>query len=1012
MKNKGLFLFFSVLIALTCLYCLSFSFVTFKIGKDAERYANDPAVLEEALLNVTDPMLINHIKDSVINARTAHYLGEKNDEKVFLGYTYKQAKYKEVNLGLDLKGGMNVTLEVSYPDVLKSLAENTEDSLFVSAFNKANAEYAQTRGGDYIDIFIKNFNAEKSVRNLPNAQLRTYFGERSGIKNATDADLIKFIKTESNEVIDRTFRILRTRIDRFGVAQPNLQRLQGGSRILVELPGIKEPERVTELLKSTAKLEFWEVYNDQVNGKYFVDRFYEADQRLARELKAKRDLEARQTEQKETAVQDSTASAFEENTTEEVNGAILAHAAQRSDGTVVAFFKEADMKVVDRMLPDLIKFLGDKNVVFMWGKPEKRTGNLYPLIPLKRKNDRIGPVLSSETIGGARVVKNARQDVNQENQTVVNMNMESQAAEEWRKITKAAVDNKTKPTLIAVVLDNFVYSYPRIVSEIPNGSSVITGQFTIDEAKDLATVLNSGNLEARVNIVQSEVVGPTLGKESIDAGLLSFALAFILVLLYMVLYYSKAGLVADIALTVNIFFIMGVLASFGAALTLPGIAGIVLTLGMAVDANVLIFERVREEIRAGKGARLAVDEGFKNAYSAIIDGNVTTLITAIVLYIFGSGPIQGFATTLIIGLLSSLFTAIFISRLIFEDRLAKGATLKFGNKYTLHAFEHTTFDFLKPKKTFYTISIGLSLLMLVSFGIFGLNPGVDFTGGRNYVVRFDQDVKTNEVRAAVADAFGGNPEVKTFGGNDQIRITTNYKIDSNDSQVDKDVETMLYNALKKFYAKTEISETDFTQQVDPRGIQSVQKVQPTIANELLWQAVWAVLISLVLIFVYIALRFRNWQFGLGGVVALAHDALLTIGLFSLFYKVMPFSMEIDQSFIAAILTVIGYSINNVVIIYDRIRENLGLHPKRELYVNINNAVNSTLGRTVNTAGTTIIVLLAIFIFGGEVIRGFIFAMGAGIIIGTYSGIFVSAPLVFDLLTRAKKVRRAKVELMK
>ncbi|MCL1851219.1 MAG: protein translocase subunit SecDF [Bacteroidetes bacterium] len=1011
MKNKGIFLFFSILIAITCLYCISFSFVTWKIGKDAAKYANDPVAIEEVLANVTDPMIINHIKDSVISARTAHYLGNKNDEKVFLGYTYKQTKYKEINLGLDLKGGMNVTLEVSYPDVIKSLAENKEDLLFTNTVNNANAEYEQTTG-DYINIFVKNFNAQKAALDMPNAQLRTYFGERSGLKSATDADIIKFLTTESNEIIDRTFRILRTRIDRFGVAQPNLQRLQG-SRILVELPGVKEPERVTELLKSTAKLEFWEVYNELVNGRSIVERFYEADQRLAKDLKAKKELEARKAEHNETAVEDTTAtSVFEENKEEEIDGAILAHAVQGSDGVVIAVFKEADMKVVDKLLPDLVKYLGDKNVVFMWGKAEKRYNNNYPLIPLKRNNDRVGPKLSSETVGGARVVKSARQDIDQDNKVVVNMTMESQAADEWRKITRAAVDNKTKPTYIGVVLDNFVYSFPVIKSEIPNGSSVISGEFSIDEAKDLATVLNSGNLEARVNIVQSEVVGPTLGKESINSGLLSFLLAFILVLLYMILYYGRAGYVADLALCTNIFFIMGVLASLGAALTLPGIAGIVLTLGMAVDANVLIFERIREEVRIGKGIRLALDEGYKNAYSAIIDGNVTTLITGIVLYIFGSGPIQGFATTLIIGLLSSLFTAIFISRLIFDRDLAKGINYKFGNKYTLHFLENTKYNFIGTKKTFYSVSLGLTLVMLISFFTLGLKPGIDFTGGRNYVIRFDQDVKTNEVRAAISDAFGGSPEVKTFGGNNQVRITTNYKIDSNDPADDKEVELMLYNALKGFYAKTDISEVDFTQQIDPRGIQSLQKVQPTIAKELLWQAIWAVLISLVLIFIYIALRFRNWQFGLGGVIALAHDAMLTIGLFSLFYKIMPFSMEIDQSFIAAILTVIGYSINNVVIIYDRIRENLGLHPKRELFVNINTAVNSTLGRTINTAGTTIVVLLAIFIFGGEVIRGFVFAMGTGVIIGTYSGIFISAPLAFDLLSRAKKVKRAKVELMK
>jgi SecD/SecF fusion protein len=1014
MKNKGLFLFFSVIIAITCLYCLSFSFVTWKISKDANRFANDPVVLEEALVNITDPMVANHVRDSIVNLRRSQFLSDKNDEKVFFGFTYRKAKYKEINLGLDLRGGMSVTLEVSNSDVLKSLAENTEDKLFSTAFEKTNAEFAQN-GGIYIDVFLKNFEAEKIALDMPNAQLRTYFGERSGTKNATDAEIIKFIKSESNEIVDRTFRILRTRIDRFGVAQPNLQRL-AGSRILVELPGIKEPERVTELLKSTAKLEFWEVYNDHVNGRSILERFAEADQRLARDLKLKKERDAR-AKQNETTIEnpvDDAATILEEDTPQEdYEGAILALAARGShDGTAIALFKESDMRAVDHMLPEIKKYLGDKSIVFMWGKPERRSNNLYPLIPLKRNNDRIGPKLSSETIGGARVVKAARQDMNHENQVVVTMAMESQAADEWRKITKAAVDNKSKLTHIAVVLDEFVYSYPVIRSEIPNGHSEISGQFTIDEAKDLATVLNSGNLEARVNVVQSEVVGPTLGQESINAGLLSFALSFVLVLIYMFMYYSRAGLVADFALCVNIFFIMGVLASLGAALTLPGIAGIVLALAMAVDANVLIYERIREEVRAGKGARLALDEGYKRAYPAIIDSNVTSLITAIILYVFGSGPVQGFATTLIIGILSSLFTAIFVARLVFERGLLKGTDFKFGNKYTLHAFEHAKFDFIKNKKYFYWGSTIACVIMIISFAVQGLKPGIDFTGGRNYVVRFDHDVKTNEIRGAISDAFGGNPEVKTFGGNNQVRITTNYKIESTDAQVDKEVESMLYLALKPFFEKTDLTEADFTQQMDPRGLQSVQKVQPTIARELLGQAVWAVFFSIIIIFVYIAVRFRNWQFGFGALIGLFHDTLLTIGLFSLFYRLMPFSMEVDQSFIAAMLTVIGYSINNVVIIFDRVRENLGLYPKRDLYVNINNAINSTLGRTLNTAGSTIIVLIAIFILGGEVLRGFIFAMTAGIIIGSYSGIFISPPFLYDLLIRAKKIRRKKIELMK
>ena len=1014
MKNKGLVLFFTILIALVCIYCLSFSFASWRVEKKAEQFANDPAAIEEVKKMANgDVMLEKHLVDSVIDARTRQYLTGMNDSTVYLGNTYKQCKYKELNLGLDLKGGMNVTLEISMPDAVKSLATNTDDQLFKNAFEKAQAEYAKTVNGDFIDIFVKNFNAEKKALNLNNANLRTYFGERSGMKNATDDQIITFVRKESNEIVDRTFKILRTRIDRFGVAQPNLQMLQGG-RILVELPGVKEPERVTDLLKSTAKLEFWEVYHDMVGGKSIQQRFMDADAKLADQLKNKKEeapataadtaLDAALNADTTLAALDATADEEEDEDMEEAEigeGAILSHAIT-GGFNVIAYFKEADMPKIDQMLPELERILGDPNVVFYWGSPEKfpNVGTAYPLYPLKKKNDRIGPLLSSETIGGNRVVRNARQDVDQNNRVVVTMSMEDQAADEWRKITREAAAKGTaeNPTCIAIVLDQFVYSAPTVKNEIPNGNSEISGNFTIEEAKDLATVLNSGNLEAGVNIVQSEIVGPTLGKESIRSGLLSFLGAFLLVIIYMFLYYSRAGLVADLALLLNVFFIIGVLASMGAVLTLPGIAGIVLTLGMAVDANVIIYERVREEVRAGKGIRVAVDEGFKNSYSAIIDGNVTTLITAIVLYIFGSGPIQGFATTLIIGILSSLFTAILVSRVIIEARLKKGKDFSVGTAATINAFTNTHFDFLKTRKVFYCLSGALILISIVSFFTLGLQPGVDFTGGRSYVVRFDKDVVTKDVREAVIKEFGGSPEVKTFGSNNQVRIVTNYKIESNDVKDDQLCEKKLYNALKGFYDKQDLSEYDFTHLTnDVRGIQSSQKIQPTVARELLRNAFWAVLASLVLIFIYIAIRFRNWQFGMAGVFALFHDSFLTIGMFSLFYKVLPFTMEIDQNFIAAILTVIGYSINNVVVIFDRVRENLALYPKRSNYDNFNAAINGTLGRNVNTAATTLVTLLVIFIFGGEVIRGFVFAMFIGIAFGTYSGIFVSNPLAYDLL---------------
>ena len=623
MKNKGLILFFTILIALVCIYCLSFSFASWRVESKAAKFANDPAALEEVKRMANgDVMLEKHLTDSVVDARTRQYLTGMNDKKVYLGNTYKQCKYKELNLGLDLKGGMNVTLEISMPDAVKSLATNTDDQLFKNAFEKAQTEYANTVNGDFIDIFVKNFNAEKKALNLNNANLRTYFGERSGLKNASDADIITYIRKESNEIVDRTFKILRTRIDRFGVAQPNLQMLQGG-RILVELPGVKEPERVTDLLKSTAKLEFWEVYNDVVGGRSIQQRFAEADAKLAQQLKNKK--EATPATEADAAIDaalegDTTLAAAEnalppaedeEEEEEDIElgeGAILSHAVT-GGGIAIAYFREADMPKINQMLPELSRILGDPNVVFYWGSPEKfDTISGYPLYPLKKKNDRVGPLLSSETVGGTRVVRTARQDVDQNNRVVVTMSMEDQAADEWRKITREAANNSTKLTCIAIVLDQFVYSAPTVRSEIPNGNSEISGNFTIEEAKDLATVLNSGNLEAGVNIVQSEIVGPTLGKESIKSGLLSFLGAFLLVIIYMFLYYSRAGLVADLALLLNVFFIIGVLASMGA----------VLTLGMAVDANVIIYERIREEVRAGKGMRVAVDEGFKNSYSAIM----------------------------------------------------------------------------------------------------------------------------------------------------------------------------------------------------------------------------------------------------------------------------------------------------------------------------------------------------------------------------------------------------------
>lgn len=995
MRNKGLVLFFTILIALTCLYCLSFSFVTWKVEKAAKEFANDPQVVTEIQKNATavagnDEMWKNRLVDSAITVRERDYINKMKDSTIFLGFTYKECKYKELNLGLDLKGGMNATLAIATPDVVKNLASDPTDTLFKATFDNAMAVYGKgNTGEDFIDIFAKAFTTEKAAQNKNNSSLVLFFSDKMGKNTAKDEEVITYLKEQRDEILDQTFRILRTRIDRFGVAQPNLEKLQGG-RILVELPGIKEKERVEDLLKSTAMLEFWEVYTN-----------YQGNQNVT------------------AALFNNAAKSAAKNAATSADSALLSDIMSKAvgaDGLAIGYFTEADTAVIGKVLPAITENFEADDVVFYWGISDKNKNNAYPLIPLKKASENIGAVLNGKTINGQRIVRNARQNVDEHNRVIVSMSMEDAAAKEWQRITADAIKKRNEtniPTNIAIVLDQIVYSYPTIQSEIANGESQISGNFSVDEAKDLATVLNSGNLEVGLDIVASEVVGPTLGQKSVNSGLFSFLIAFLLVLIYMALYYNRAGLVADLALLCNVFFIVGVLASLGAVLTLPGIAGIVLTLGMAVDANVLIYERIREEIRNGKGIRLAVEEGYKNAYSAIIDGNVTTLITGIVLYILGSGPVQGFATTLIIGILSSLFTAIFISRLVFENRLAKGKEIKFGNRFTLNTFANAHYDFLSTKKVFYSLSGALIVVMIISFCTLGLNPGIDFTGGRNYVVLFDQDVDASAAGEAVAANFGGNPQVKTFGANNQLRITVNYKVDDNSDAAEKECYDKLYKSLKPFYKK-EVSYKDFTEPVvNEAGIQSYQKVQATIAKELLAKTIWAVVIALILIFIYIAIRFKNWQFGLGGVLTLMHDTILTIGLFSLFYKVCPFSMEVDQSFIAAILTVIGYSINNVVIIYDRIRENLTNTPKAEKYGLFNAAVNSTLGRTLNTCGTTILVLLVIFIFGGEVIRGFIFAMGAGILIGTYSGIYIATPLAFDLLSKSKKKTNvAKIELSK
>ncbi len=673
------------------------------------------------------------------------------------------------------------------------------------------------------------------------------------------------------------------------------------------------------------------------------------------------------------------------------------------DNATLGFAAIKDTARINSMLKRANVF--PRNIKFAWtNKPQQEGSDVLSLVGLKVTSREGTAALEGD------VIVDARQDYDQYGRVEVTMSMNADGARVWRRLTGENIGKQ-----VAIVLDGYVHSYPNVNTEIPNGrSSISGGNMQIEEAKDLANILKAGKLPAPARIVEEAVVGPSLGKEAVNSGLWSFIIAFILVLFYMIFYYNRAGWVADVALLTNIFFIFGVLASLGAVLTLPGIAGIVLTLGMAVDANVIIFERVKEEVRAGKGIRMAISDGYKNAYSAIIDGNVTTLLTGVVLYTFGSGPVQGFATTLIIGLLSSLFTAIFITRLIFTNLLDRNKVITFDNRLTRDALVNVNFDFLRMRKKAYIFSSIIIIVGIGSLATRGLNMGVDFTGGRTYVIRFDQNVAVPDIRNNLTAEFDNiAPEVKTFGPSSQVKITTKYLIDDNAPEVDSIIQAKLFNGLHSFYIDQRIDYKTFSTDVETEdkliGILSSQKVGPTIADDIRNRALMAIFFALVVIFVYIAIRFKKWQFGLAGVIALFHDSLVTIGLFSLFYNVLPFNMEIDQAFIAAILTIIGYSINDTVIIFDRIREYTALHPKKELKVNINDALNSTLARTLNTSGTTLVVLITIFIFGGEIIRGFTFALLLGIMVGTYSSLFTASPIAYDLLGRGKnKAAKGKV----
>jgi len=991
MQNKGAIRVFAILLALVSLYQLIFTYQTRQEESKAKEIANG------------DPQVEINYLDSVANEPIYNFFGRK--------YTYKECKEKEINFGLDLKGGMNLILEVKVADILKALSNYNTDNTFNEALQIAEQK-EKSSSEDFITLFYKAFTELDSEARLA-AIFNTVELKGKIDYNTSNEEVLKVIRTESQSAIDNAFNILRTRIDRFGVTQPNVQKLEKAGRVLVELPGIKDPQRVRKLLQGTASLEFWETY--ELSD--LVSNLIAANNKVVEIEEAKDALNKSAEPSEETPVKDV------EETTDGAEGLLSAiesdstkvdslsqqtkkslfsvlQPSQRQKGPLVGYAMVQDTSKVNAYLQmDQVKALFPKNVMFMWGvKPlpqrELEDGTMskqeiYELIAIKvTTHDGRAPLEGD-------VITNASKSVTSKGGYEVSMRMNAEGANVWARLTKANIGKS-----IAVVLDGYVYSYPTVQNEITGGSSSITGDFDVKEAEDLANILKSGKLPAPARIVEDTVVGPSLGQEAVNSGMYSFLWAFLVVLAYMIFYYGfKAGAISDIALLANMFFILGVLASFGAVLTLPGIAGIVLTIGMSVDANVLIYERIREELSSGKGVKLAVTDGYKNAFSAIIDSNVTTFLTGLILFLFGTGPIKGFATTLMIGIATSFFSAIFITRLIFERMLNKNSDIKFGNSLTLGFMKNTKVKFLEKRNLFYIISGVVILVGIGSLATQGLKLGIDFSGGRTYVVRFQNDVSATDIQKSLADEFtGAHVEVKTFGGDNQVRIATNYMVDESGEDVDNAIEQKLYNGLKPYYG----SDVSFAKFVDDYRMSS-QKVGPTIATDIKIKAYYSIAFSLLVIFLYILIRFRNWEYGLGALLALVHDVLVTIGIFSLLYKVVPFSLEIDQAFIAAILTVIGYSINDTVVVFDRIREFLGLHPKRDRNSVVDSALNSTISRTVNTSLTTFVVLLVIFLFGGETIQGFVFALLIGVVVGTYSSLFIATPIAFSVIDgRAKR----------
>ena len=954
MQSKGIIKWLAVLLGIASIWQLSFTFVTRHVEAEAAKQENPQA-----------------------------YLDEMWDKSVYVGYTYGECKEKELNLGLDLKGGMNVMLEIKAEDVIRTNAFNditvAANNLLRDAIESALRVASKMESPSaVVDTYVANLSAE----------------DRMAIYGTEDAATIaKELNDHIVGSVSKMNEVLATRIDLLGVVQPNIQPIAGTNRIMVELPGVKEPERVSKLLASTANLEFWQVCQAEDVNTVMETLFVNADAVVRDYLLAQGEDEAEVslTPLSELLMTSYPAMGADGSTMTFNVGEPIVAAADKSNIQLINEY--LSLEGVDALIPADVKLA--------WSNKSSLDSSkgVFLLYALKGKDGAMLPVLDGSGITSARA------QGGQYGGFEVSMTMDSKTAIEWGNITGANVGRS-----IAIVLDSYVYSAPRVNGRIDGGSSSITGNFSAQEAEDLANVLSSGKSPAPATIIYSEVVGPSLGQQSITAGLISFALAFVLVLLYVAFFYNRAGWYANVALICNVLLLFGVLVSFGAVLTLPGIAGIVLTMGMAVDANVIIFERIKEELRGGKGLALAIKDGFSNAYSAIIDGNLTTIITGIVLFYFGTGPVKGFATTLVVGIITSLFCAIFITRLLIETRVERKGELKFSTKMTENFLQNVKFSFISKRKVSYLVSGILVIASIISLLTIGLNQGVEFTGGRSYVVKFNETVNVEDVRAsieetfeAVADAANSSIEVKQFGADNQIRVVTQYQPEGLEGEEANDaVDRLLFQALDEYFTIEDFGFNEFRTAGDgiaQWGIASSEQVSESISSEMAVNSIVACLIALVAIGIYIAIRFRRWQWALGATAALVHNAILVIGIFSMLYAVMPFNLEVNQAFIAAILTIIGYSINDTVVIFDRIREYLGLYPKRDIKTNIDNAICATLSRTINTSGTTLVTLLAIFIFGGETIRGFVFALILGVIIGTYSSVFIATPIAYDLLRK-------------